>query len=206
MEPDAPLLKVDGLRKSFGRREVLLGVSFEIRPGQIVAIVGENGSGKSTLLKLLAGLLRPDAGAAQRRGTFGYCPQEPLVFDALTVAENIRYFATAYGLPAKRASGQWECWLEALRLSQYMAMPVANLSGGTRQKLSLLVALLSDPDLLLLDEPCAAFDWETYLRFWEEAANLRAQGRAILVVSHLIHDRERVDVIHALEKGTLRCA
>ncbi len=206
MKPDAPLLEVDGLRKSFGRREVLRDVSFEIGPGQIMAIVGENGSGKSTLLKLLIGLLKPDAGAAQRHGTIGYCPQEPLVFDALTVAENIRYFATAYGLRSQRASGQWQSWLEALRLEPYMAVPVVNLSGGTRQKLSLLVALLSDPDLLLLDEPCAAFDWETYLRFWEQAAKLRAQGRAILLVSHLIHDRERVDVIRALEKGTLQCA
>ncbi len=206
MESNAPLLKAEGIRKSFGRHEVLREVSFEIRPGQIMAIVGENGAGKSTLLKILVGLLSADAGAVQRRGTFGYCPQEPLVFDALTVSENIRYFATAYGLASEAAAARGQAWLKALGFQQYTAVPVANLSGGTRQKLNLLVALLSAPDLLILDEPCAAFDWETYLRFWEEAAELRAQRRGILIVSHLIHDRTRVDLLHALAEGTLRCA
>ena len=93
-----PLLDARGLAKSYGARRVLDGVELRVAPGEAVAVVGENGSGKTTLLKLLCGLLRPDAGEIARRGRLGYCPQEPLVFERLSVRENFAYFAAAYGL------------------------------------------------------------------------------------------------------------
>ena len=98
MEHAASLLDASGIAKSYGRHRVLKDVSLSAHPGEMIGIVGENGSGKTTLLKVLTGLLKPDAGAITVKGRPGYCPQESLVFSRLTVEENLRYFAKAYGL------------------------------------------------------------------------------------------------------------
>src|SRR5215813_10173006 len=91
-------LAARGIRKSFGRRQVLTGVDLEIAAGELVAVVGENGTGKTTLLRILAGDLRPDAGSVVIGGTPGYCPQTVVVDEALTVDQNVRYLQAAYGI------------------------------------------------------------------------------------------------------------
>jgi ABC-type multidrug transport system ATPase subunit len=196
-----PRLTLVGIARSFGRREVLTGVDLSVGAGELVGIVGENGSGKSTLLKILVGRLGPDRGRALVHGRLGYCPQEPLVLDTLTVTENFRYFAAAYGLDPWRAS--MEALLAHFQFAPWRDSLVAEVSGGTRQKLNLCLALLHDPDVLLLDEPYTGFDWESYLKFWEWAEVQRGRGRALLVVSHLIHDRERFSRVLTLRDGRL---
>lgn len=94
-------LEVRNVHKRFGRLQVLRGVDFKVSRGEIVGITGENGSGKSTLLKIIVGLLPSDQGEVILHGSFGYCPQDPLLFDDLTMEENIEYFSTAYGLDQK---------------------------------------------------------------------------------------------------------
>ncbi|HEX5503243.1 MAG TPA: ABC transporter ATP-binding protein [Thermomicrobiales bacterium] len=195
-----PVLRAAGIAKSYGRRAVLRDVSFAVEPGQLVGIVGENGAGKSTLLRILAGELRPDAGRVWRRGRVGYCPQEAVLNEALTVAQHLEYFRAAYALPDVRRADEL---LALLDYERYRHTLVGALSGGTRQKLNLTLALLHAPALLLLDEPYQGFDWETYLRFWDLAAELRARGRAVLVISHLLFDRQRFDRIYQLRAGTL---
>ena len=195
--------------KSFGRRGVLKDVTFGIRQGEIVGIAGENGAGKSTLLKILVGLLAPTAGEVAINGSAGYCPQEMLVFETLTVRENFRLFAAAYGLDQTKRAAPWEEaeneLLERFRFHQYQNTLVSHLSGGTKQKLNLSLALLHSPDVLILDEPYSGFDWETYLRFWEFAAELRSQGRSVLIVSHFVYDRSKFDALFELADGVLRC-
>lgn len=205
----APSLEVEHVAKSYGRRRVLTDVSFALKPGMVAGITGENGSGKSTLLNILVGRLRPDAGAIRCAGRIGYCPQELLLFESLTVEENFRYFATAYGLDAPGA-GRWQATERALlarfRFECYRATPVSQLSGGTKQKLNLALALLAEPDVLVLDEPYNGFDWETYLRFWDYAREARAAGRTTLIVSHLVFDPRPFDALYRMDKGTLQCA
>jgi ABC-2 type transport system ATP-binding protein len=197
------LLDVRHVARRFGRRQVLVDANLSVRPGELVAVTGENGVGKSTLLRVIAGLLAPDAGVVRRVGRLGYCPQEVLVFDRLRVAENFRYFAAAYGLADWQAAmGRWTA---RLRFAADQGRAAGLLSGGTRQKLNLALALMHEPDLLLLDEPYAAFDWETYLRFWELANELRAGGRGILIVSHFVYDRDRFDRVVELRDGALPC-
>ena len=198
------LLQASGLLKAYARRSVLTGVDLSVAAGELVGVVGENGSGKSTLLKVLGGEIAADGGNVLRHGRLGYCPQEALVFETLTVCENVAYFAAAYGVTEwRRALGQLG---ERFRFARYGNTPVGDLSGGNRQKLNLVLALLHDPDLLLLDEPYAGFDWETYLLFWDYAEELRSRGRGALVVSHLVYERERFDRIYELHEGRLRCA
>ncbi|MET7570714.1 ABC transporter ATP-binding protein [Streptomyces sp. NPDC005492] len=194
-------MEVRGLRHAYGRRDVLRGIDLDLRPGRLSGIVGENGAGKSTLLKILAGELRARAGTVHYPGRFGYCPQDVVLNDALTVRQHLRYFKAAFQLPdLKRA----EEVMDVLHFSQYADERAAVLSGGTRQKLNLTLALMHDPQVLLLDEPYQGFDWDTYQRFWDLAARLRDAGRSVLVVSHLAYDIERLDELWHLEGGVLR--
>ena len=182
---------------------VLRGASLEIGPGELVGLVGENGSGKSTLMKIIVGMLAPDAGAVELRGTLGYCPQLPQLWEKLTVAEHLQLFARAYGLDAERATSSTDRLLDELGFRRYLDYRVEALSGGTRQKLNLALSMLHEPDLLLLDEPYAGFDWETYLSFWKMSERRRVAGMAILVVSHLIGERDRLTRTYTLQDG--RC-
>ena len=207
----APVLAVDGVTKAFRsgpplhrrRVEVLRGASLEVRPGELVGLVGENGSGKSTLMQVIVGLLARDGGAVALNGRLGYCPQQPLVWDKLTVAEHFELFAQAYQLEAGTATASRDSLLEELGFAKYLDYRVEALSGGTRQKLNLALALMHEPQLLLLDEPYAGFDWETYLRFWEMAERRRQEGMGILIVSHLLAERGRLTRIYELRGG--RC-
>jgi ABC-type multidrug transport system ATPase subunit len=194
------VLEARGVRKSFGRRRVLTGVDLEIAAGEMVAVVGENGSGKSTLLRILAGDLRPDQGSVVTQGQPGYCPQAVVLDDALTVDQHIRYFQAAYRIGA---TGRAEALLARLGYAASRHQPAGTLSGGTRQKLSLTLALLHEPALLLLDEPYQGFDWETYLAFWDLAGELRTAGTAILVITHLVFEHERFDRICQLRAGRI---
>ncbi len=194
------MLAANGLDKSFGRRRVLHGVSFSVTAGTLVGIVGENGAGKSTLLKILAGELRPDHGIVSRRGTNGYCPQAPTLNEALTVAQHLDYFATAYRLTDLSYANEL---VNRLAYDDYRGDRIGALSGGTQQKLNLTLALMHRPAVLLLDEPYQGFDWETYMRFWDLVGELRAEGRAVLVISHLIFEQRRFDRIFRLRAGRL---
>jgi len=99
-------LTAQGIRKSFGRRQVLTGLDLEVAAGEMVAVVGENGTGKTTLLRILAGDLRPDAGSVVTGGRVGYCPQIVVLDEALTVDQNVRYFQAAYGIASARRADE----------------------------------------------------------------------------------------------------
>ncbi|HEY3478596.1 MAG TPA: ABC transporter ATP-binding protein [Streptomyces sp.] len=196
----APVLEARDLHVAYGRRHVLRGADLTVRPGQLVAVVGENGAGKSTLLKALAGTLRVDRGKVEVTGSLGYCPQDPVLNGNLSVEQHLRYFAAAYRLPGLRHG--WDL-VRRLGYERYAATAAGDLSGGTRQKLNLTIALLHDPEVLLLDEPYQGFDWETYLRFWELVGDLRAHGRAVVVITHLVFEQERFDLLVDLADGRL---
>ncbi len=194
------VLQAHHLAHAYGRHHVLQDVTFAVEPGTLVGIVGENGAGKSTLLRILAGELRPDHGTVTLAARLGYCPQAVMLNATLTVEQHLDYFRAAYRLRDLRRANEL---VEQLNFAGYRHVPVGDLSGGTQQKLNLTVALMHDPDILLLDEPYQGFDWETYLRFWDVADDLRRRGRAILVISHLVFDQERFDQIYHLEQGHL---
>jgi ABC-2 type transport system ATP-binding protein len=127
----------------------------------------------------------------------------PVLWGKLTVREHFELFATAYELGAEEVGRTRERLLGALQFEPYLDYRVEELSGATRQKLNLALSLMHDPDLLLLDEPYSGFDWETYLRFWEMSAELRDRGMSILIVSHLISERDRLDRVYELRDGRL---
>ncbi len=203
------LLTARGLRKTYRRGmwprrrslSVLEGADIDLEPGEIVGLVGENGSGKSTLMKILVGDLIPDAGLVQRRGSLGYCPQVPVLYERLTAGEHLELFGAAYGLDEGELGRARHEMYDRLDFGRFADTRVEEMSGGTRSKLNLSLAMVHDPDLLLLDEPYAGFDWDTYQRFWDLTGSRRDRGASLLIISHFIADEERFDRIYDLVDG-----
>lgn len=209
--PSGPelLLSARKIEKSFRkgwwprrrRLEVLRGADLELGTGEVVGLVGENGSGKSTLMKILVGALDADSGAVDRSGRIGYCPQVPQVYGRLTCDDHFELFGAAYGMSQGQAHASARGLYETLGFLRFAGVRADELSGGTLAKLNLSLALLADPQVLLLDEPYAGFDFDTYLKFWDLVADRRASGRSALIVSHFVVDEARFDRIVQIREG-----
>lgn len=207
--PAEAVLMASGVAKAYRqgvwpfrrRHQVLDDAAVTLHRGEVLGLVGENGSGKSTLMQILVGLLSADAGQVDLRGSLGYCPQRPVVFERLTCDEHFELFGVAYGLTHEERRRSQAQLYEELDFARYADMRVDRLSGGTLAKLNLALAMLPDPEVLMLDEPYAGFDWDTYVRFWDLMGRRRASGRAVLVISHFIADEERFDRIVELRGG-----
>lgn len=203
------VLAAAGIEKSYRRGiwparkhyAVLRGADITLRTGEVVGLVGENGSGKSTLMKILVGILAADAGSVTHTGRLGYCPQESVVYDRLTCDEHFELFGRAYRMTSDAERRSRRELYEALGFERYAGTRADQLSGGTLAKLNLGLALLADPEVLLLDEPYAGFDWDTYLKFWDLVAHRRESGRSVLIISHFVADEERFDRIVHLRDG-----
>ncbi len=205
----APVLEAAGIEKSYRRgvwpartaRQVLRGVDFRLYPGEVAGLVGENGTGKSTLMKILVGALVADAGSVTRSGRLGYCPQQPVVYERLTCDEHFELFGRAYGMSGEQERRSRRGLYATLGFERYAATRAGQLSGGTLAKLNLGLALLADPEVLLLDEPYAGFDFDTYMKFWDLVAQRRQAGRSVLIISHFVTDEQRFDRIVTLRDG-----
>ncbi len=201
-DPTGPLLSVAGVAKCYRRRTVLRDVHLHVHSGEAVAVVGENGAGKTTLLRICAGLLRPDAGQVATAGRVGYCPQEPGLMDLLTADEHMVLAGRGPGLPRAAARRHGRAMLEEVGFPPEHHTVVRALSGGARQKLNLALALLADPDILLLDEPYQGFDRGSYLNFWTHVQAWRHAGHAVVIVTHLLAELDRVDRVVELPVHT----
>ncbi len=183
-------VRLTGVTKAYDHRPVLRGIDLHARLGETVAVLGANGSGKSTLLRLAARLIQPTRGsvvwfeepaaaAATVRRRIGLLPHESLLYDGLTVEENLRFFAGLYGLPASSV----EPAIGAMGLNPLRALRARILSRGQRQQVDLARVLLHDPQLVILDEPFTGLDLDAARRL---AAMIRqgAGGRAVLFATH----------------------
>lgn len=199
-------LRAQGVSKSYGSTRILEGVDLVVRPGEVVALTGENGAGKSTLMKICAGLLRQDAGTVVAPAGIGYCPQEPSVFGLLTTDEHLAMFGRGVGLARDEALGRGHELLDEFGFGAGRRTVTADMSGGTRQKLNLAIALLADPGLLLLDEPYQGFDHGTYVNFWDHCDSWRGAGKGVVVVTHMLAELNRVDRVVELPAHPSRTA
>jgi ABC-2 type transport system ATP-binding protein len=184
------VLEARDIVKRFGDREALRGVTLEAARGELVAIIGPNGAGKTTLLSILAGIQRADGGSVSRPpGEIGWVPQQAAVYSKLTVAENLRLFARLEKVPD--VEGTVERMLVQTGLEERRDDPVSELSGGNKQRVNIAVGLLSEPEVLLLDEPSAALDPRQRERLWEFVLELAAQGTTVIYATHNVLEVER---------------
>jgi ABC-2 type transport system ATP-binding protein len=185
----AAVISVRGLSKSFDGRAALRGVSFEARRGTLLAVIGPNGAGKTTLLSILAGILRPGSGEIQVAGKVGWVPQHAALYRRLTVAENLRLFAHLEGVEDVDAAV--DRMLEQTRLGERRDDQVGTLSGGNQQRVNIAIGLLTQPSVLLLDEPSTGLDPRQRERLWEFVLDLAGGGTTVIYSTHHLLEAER---------------
>lgn len=212
---DKTMIEVVNLRKTFGDLVAIEDVSLRVKKGQIYGILGPNGAGKSTTIRMLCGVITPTSGQAWVNGLdvykeaesikkqIGYMSQKFSLYQDLTVMENLKFFASIYGIP-KHLRGE--------RIEQLIAMAgitgrenqlAGNLSGGWKQRLALGCALIHKPQMLVLDEPTAGVDPVARRVFWELIYKLAAQGITVLVTTHYMDEAESCDEIAFVFKGRI---
>jgi ABC-2 type transport system ATP-binding protein len=184
------LLEARGLRKAYGARVALAGISFEARAGELVACIGPNGAGKTTLLSILAGVKEADGGSVNlRSGRTGWVPQQQALYGKLSASENLELFARLEGVAEVDAVVRR--MLVRIDLEGRASEQVSRLSGGNRQRVNVAIGLLGDPDVLLLDEPSAALDPAQRERLWELIGGLAAEGSTVIYSTHNVIEAER---------------
>ncbi|WP_426574343.1 ABC transporter ATP-binding protein [Aquihabitans sp. McL0605] len=199
-----PQLIVSKIAKRYKRTTILDGVDLTVHSGEVVALTGENGAGKSTLMRICAGLIAADAGEVTVGGAIGYCPQVPGLFELLTADDHLVMFGRGTGMGRMESLDRGHELLADFGYPLHERSVTRDLSGGTRQKLNLALALLGDPTVLLLDEPYQGFDHGTYVDFWEHCNVWRKAGKAVVVVTHMLAELDRVDRVVELQAHASR--
>jgi ABC-2 type transport system ATP-binding protein len=197
-----PILEAQTLAKRYGPVAAVQDVSFSIRPGEILGVLGPNGSGKTTIVKMITGLLDPSRGAVLFRGeriggemtafkrSLGYVPEQPDLYSFLTGWEYLDLVATIRGLDRRRFTEKASVMLEGFTLYSHRDSPIGSYSKGMRQRIVLIAALMHDPGLLVLDEPFSGLDVTSALVLRRVIALLAAQGKAVFFSSPVL---EQVD-------------
>ena len=205
------MVEIKGVRKKYGKHQVLKGIDFEVQPGEIVGILGENGSGKSTLLTILAGLQKPDAGffnidgkdllknTKLRNELVAYVPQETPLITELTAWDNLRMWYKPDKLKKELEDG----FLALLGIDQFIKVPVNQMSGGMKKRLTIGCAINSNPKLMLLDEPTAALDLVCKERIYTYFEQYKRRGGSLIIATHEVQEIELCDKCYILKEGQL---
>jgi len=200
---EAKVLRVEKAGKS-----VLRDISFTVMSGEITGLIGPSGAGKTTLMRAIVGVqtyrgelqvLGEAAGSARLRPKIGYVTQSPSVYDDLTVRQNLAYFATLLRAPKTKIDEI----IATVQLQKQTKQVVGSLSGGQRARVSLAIALLGDPELLVLDEPTVGLDPLLRQELWALFADLAARGKTLLISSHVMDEAEKCDQLLLVRDGSL---
>jgi ABC-2 type transport system ATP-binding protein len=203
------------LTKGFPGVRAVDGLSFDVHPGEIFGLVGPDGAGKTTTLRMLAGIMPPDSGAATVAGcdvvreperakhSLSYMPQLFGLYEDLTVDENIRFYADLFGVKKQDREPRTRELLNAAGLSEFPTRMAGKLSGGMKQKLGLVCALIHRPQVILLDEPTTGVDPVSRRDFWRILYELIGEGVAILTSTAYLDEAERCHRVALMHQGRL---
>jgi len=213
------MLNIEYLRKSFGSLVAVDNVSFSVRRGQLVGLLGTNGAGKTTTVSMIAGLVKPDQGEVlidgarlsgdtdPKKRRVGLVPQDLALYDELTARANLRFFGALYGLSGAALDNAIKDAMALVGLSDRGNDRVATYSGGMKRRLNLAAGLLHDPDILLLDEPTVGVDPQSRNAIFENLEALKQRGKALLYTTHYMEEVERLaDRIVVMDHGRVIAA
>jgi ABC-2 type transport system ATP-binding protein len=208
------LLEVRGLCKSFDGKPILSDVSFFVKPGEILGLIGKSGTGKTTIMKLLVGFYEPDKGSIlldgedikkniiDLRSKVGFVTQDDCFYDELTVEENLEYFGKIYDIHNEAISHNIGRLLKFLKLEDARNKLAKNLSGGMRRRLDFACAMIHNPDILVMDEPTTGLDPILRKEFWDIIQHIRKSGKTIIFSSHLLEEIDQLaDRVVIIDQG-----
>ena len=207
------LIEIEKLSKSFGEQKVLDKIDFKLESGEIVGLIGPSGSGKSTLIKTMLGMEKADEGEAlvldykmpkrEILSNIGHMAQSDALYEMLTGYENLEFFGKMKGVPSDKLKKEIEYIAEIVDLTDDLKKLVSNYSGGMKRRLSLAIALIGSPELLILDEPTVGIDPSLRKNIWKELFKQRDNGVGILVTTHVMDEAELTDKVGLLLNGDI---
>lgn len=207
------LIEIEKLSKSFGEQKVLDKIDFKLESGEIVGLIGPSGSGKSTLIKTMLGMEKADDGEAlvldykmpkrEILSNIGYMAQSDALYEMLTGYENLDFFGKMKGVPSDKLKKEIEYIAEIVDLTDDLKKLVSKYSGGMKRRLSLAIALIGSPELLILDEPTVGIDPSLRKNIWKELFKQRDSGVGILVTTHVMDEAELTDKVGLLLNGNI---
>jgi ABC-2 type transport system ATP-binding protein len=213
--PVGEAIRTRGLRRAFGDRVAVHALDLVVRGGEVFGLLGPNGSGKTTTIRMLCGLLAPSAGEATvvghdvareadaLRRRIGYMSQRFGLYPDLTVRENLRFYASLYGVTGAEGRARCDAVLFELGLVERMHQPVGELSGGWKQRVALACATAHRPTLLFLDEPTAGVDPAARRRFWLTIHAMARRGTTVVVTTHYMDEAAQCGRLAFLSRGHL---
>jgi len=210
------IIEVEGLVKHYGEVKAVDGVSFSVDEGETFGLLGPNGAGKTTLMEILCGLRRFDSGevrvngsdlakdSRKVRGMIGFCPQETLLYDLLSVRENLAFSASLYSVSSKKFKERLNFSVKVLGVGEFLNRRVQQLSGGMKRRANLAASLIHDPPIVILDEPTVGFDPTIKREFWDLIKSLKGYGKTVLLSTHDMYEADEIcDRVAIMEKGKI---
>ncbi|WP_083609478.1 ABC transporter ATP-binding protein [Paenibacillus sp. P3E] len=208
-----PVIAVTHVHRAFGSREVLKDITLQVEQAETFGILGPSGSGKTTLVKLLTGIDEVTSGEVKVLGTLvpklsllqqiGYMAQSDALYTELSAKENLEFFASLYGLKGGNRVRRIADVMEIVNLQEHLRKRVDQYSGGMKRRLSLAIALLHEPPLLILDEPTVGIDPVLRQSIWKELRALNGKGTTIVLTTHVMDEAEKCDRLAMIRDGQL---